>query len=43
LSVLRLDTGADTRARGFYERRGWRFVGPHGRGEVRLELANRRA
>lgn len=38
LSTLWLSTGADTRARGFYERRGWRCSGPCGHGEVRLEL-----
>jgi GNAT superfamily N-acetyltransferase len=43
LSTLWLGTGSDTRARGFYERRGWRCVGPHGHDEVRLELANPRA
>ena len=40
LTTLWLNTGADTRARGFYERRGWRCAGPHGRSEVRLELTN---
>ena len=42
LSTLWLSTGGATKARGFYERRGWRCVGPHGRDEVRLELANGR-
>jgi len=40
LSALWLNTGATTKARGFYERRGWRCVGPSGGGEVRLELTN---
>ena len=40
LTTLWLDTGAHTRARGFYERRGWRSTGPSGPGQVRLELAN---
>jgi GNAT superfamily N-acetyltransferase len=40
LSALWLSTGATTRARPFYERRGWRCTGPYGNGEVRLELAN---
>ncbi|TXH33674.1 MAG: GNAT family N-acetyltransferase [Burkholderiaceae bacterium] len=33
---LWLNTGADTRARRFYERRGWVMTGPAGPGEVRL-------
>ncbi|MEP6504373.1 MAG: GNAT family N-acetyltransferase [Betaproteobacteria bacterium] len=40
--LLWLGTGTDTKARGFYERRGWRCVGPHGADEVRLEMANPR-
>jgi GNAT superfamily N-acetyltransferase len=40
LNTLWLSTGADTKARGFYERRGWRCVGPHGQHGVRLELEN---
>jgi GNAT superfamily N-acetyltransferase len=40
LSTLWLSTGTNTKARGFYERRGWRCVGPHGQHEVRLELTN---
>jgi len=40
LTTLWLTTGADTRARGFYERRGWRCAGPHPQGQVRLELTN---
>ena len=40
LGRLWLSTGTDTRARGFYERRGWRWIGPHGDGQVRLELTN---
>ena len=43
LSGLWLSTGAGSKARHFYERRGWRVTGPYGRDEVRLELANRRA
>lgn len=41
LQTLWLSTGRDTRARGFYERRGWRCVGPYGSDEVRLERPNR--
>lgn len=41
LRVLWLSTGADSRARGFYEARGWRVSGPHGDDEVRLERAGR--
>ena len=40
LSTLWLNTGAATKARGFYERRGWRCTGPSGVGEARLELTN---
>jgi len=40
LDTLWLSTGADTRARGFYERRGWRCTGAEGRNQVRLELTN---
>jgi GNAT superfamily N-acetyltransferase len=40
LDTLWLSTGADTKARGFYERRGWRCVGTAGRNLVRLELTN---
>jgi GNAT superfamily N-acetyltransferase len=46
LDTLWLGTGtvavavADTRARGLYERRGWRCSGPAGGGQVRLELTN---
>ncbi len=43
VSALWLSTGAATRARHFYERRGWHCTGPYGRDEVRLELANPRA
>jgi GNAT superfamily N-acetyltransferase len=39
---LWLGTGADTKARGFYERRGWLCVGSHGAEEVRLEMTNPR-
>jgi GNAT superfamily N-acetyltransferase len=35
--TLWLNTGAVTRARRFYERRGWRVIGVHGNDEVRLE------
>jgi GNAT superfamily N-acetyltransferase len=38
--TLWLSTGIDTRAREFYERRGWRNVGHYGTGEVRMELSN---
>jgi len=37
-----LTTGADTRARGFYERRGWCFAGLDAKGEARYELPLRR-
>lgn len=40
LDTLWLSTGADTKARGFYERRGWRCTGKSGRDQVRLELTN---
>jgi GNAT superfamily N-acetyltransferase len=40
LTTLWLDTGADTQARGFYERRGWRCTGLRDNGQVRLELTN---
>ena len=40
LPRLWLNTGTDTKARGFYERRGWRCTGVHGELEVRLEIAN---
>lgn len=38
---LWLSTGKDTRARGFYERRGWQHVSDYGDIEVRLERMNR--
>jgi GNAT superfamily N-acetyltransferase len=38
LRSLWLTTGADTRARAFYERRGWRDMGPSGKIEIRYEL-----
>lgn len=41
LRTLWLNTGHDTRARGFYERRGWASVGTHGHDELRLERPNR--
>ncbi len=37
---LWLSTGATTRARRFYEARGWRYMGPQGVEEVRLERDN---
>lgn len=37
---LWLSTGVDTRARHFYESRGWLYAGPHGADEVRLERPN---
>ena len=40
LNTLWLSTGADTRARGFYERRGWRCTAAMELGQVRLELTN---
>jgi len=40
LNTLWLSTGADTKARGFYERRGWRCTGTNERDQVRLELTN---
>ena len=40
LPMLWLNTGAATKARGFYERRGWRLAGPAGDDPVRLEMTN---
>ncbi len=40
LQRLYLSTGSNTRARRFYEARGWRCVGPCGADEVRLERDN---
>ena len=40
LRTLWLNTGAQSRARGFYERRGWLYAGPCGQDEVRLALTN---
>ena len=40
LDTLWLSTGSDTKARFFYERRGWRCTGSSGRSQVRLELTN---
>ena len=40
LTTLWLTTGANTKARGFYERRGWRCTAALGDGQVRLELTN---
>lgn len=37
---LWLCTGAETRARRFYEARGWRYAGQYGSDEVRLERPN---
>lgn len=38
---LWLSTGSQTRARAFYETRGWEYAGPYGADEVRLERRNR--
>jgi GNAT superfamily N-acetyltransferase len=38
LEQLWLGTGNETRARGFYERHGWREAGPYGERETRYEL-----
>lgn len=38
LATLWLTTGPGTRAQRFYERSGWRVVGPAPKGEIRLEL-----
>ena len=40
LKRLWLTTGTDTRARRFYEARGWQFAGLYGSDEVRLERPN---
>lgn len=40
IQCLWLSTGIHTRARQFYEARGWRHVGSHGSDEVRLEREN---
>ena len=40
LDRLWLTTGTETRARSFYEARGWSLAGPHGSDEVRLERPN---
>jgi GNAT superfamily N-acetyltransferase len=37
---LWLSTGINTRARAFYEARGWQYAGPYGSDEVRLERQN---
>jgi len=37
---LWLSTGTHTRARAFYEARGWQYAGPYGPDEVRLERQN---
>lgn len=37
---LWLSTGADTRARRFYEKNGWTLAGPYGTDEVRYERPN---
>ena len=39
LGQLWLGTGNETRARGFYERHGWREAGPYGERETRYELS----
>lgn len=39
--TLWLSTGTATRARAFYEKHGWRCVGPYGDAEVRYERPNR--
>lgn len=38
LQTLWLSTGADTRARAFYEGLGWQCCGPYGRDELRYEM-----
>jgi GNAT superfamily N-acetyltransferase len=38
LQTLWLTTGPQTRARAFYERRGWVLAGPSDHGDVRMEL-----
>ena len=40
LKHLWLTTGTNTRARGFYEAKGWQLAGPYGSDEVRLERQN---
>lgn len=40
LSTVWLSTDADTKARSFYERRGWRCAATPGRSLVRLALTN---
>ena len=40
LSHLWLSTGTNTRARAFYEARGWQYAGQSGPDEVRLERPN---
>jgi GNAT superfamily N-acetyltransferase len=37
--LLWLNTGAGTRAAGFYQRAGWRLVGTDANGELRFELS----
>ncbi|MBL8300867.1 MAG: GNAT family N-acetyltransferase [Rhodanobacteraceae bacterium] len=37
---LWLSTGTNTRARAFYESRGWQYAGPYGPDEIRLERQN---
>jgi GNAT superfamily N-acetyltransferase len=39
LEALWLSTGTETKARAFYERRGWRDAGPYGSVERRYELS----
>jgi len=40
LERLWLSTGINTRARDFYEARGWQYAGPYAADEVRLERRN---
>jgi ribosomal protein S18 acetylase RimI-like enzyme len=40
LDRLWLSTGSNTRAKAFYEARGWQYAGPYGPDEVRLERPN---
>lgn len=42
IEVLWLSTGTTSRARNFYEVRGWKLAGSHGSDEVRLERRNAR-
>jgi GNAT superfamily N-acetyltransferase len=40
IETLWLSTGTHTKARQFYERNGWKCVGPYGTDEVRYERPN---